>query len=130
VNTPTSDAFSVLVGLDPLGTVSGSNAPDTADIAAEASDTAARIAQIMVHPRHGGSADFLQAPVPRAARERPRLRLGALGLMASAAIAALTMLLWASPSAGEPTGRATSVALHVSHEPGPSTLLPATVPGA
>jgi hypothetical protein len=116
VNARTDAAFSALVGLDPLRRVPG---PDSATSWADpaSTDTGTQIAHIIATPRSG---PITALPATRRAlrwKEAPhrrRVRFGALGLAASAAIAVITTLLWASPSAGSPPDQAVNVPAQIS----------------
>lgn len=118
MNGRAAQIFSVLVDLDPL-------APAGADrvAAAEGVDegaTAERIARIVAQPRPEPTPIRSGSPAPSPlVRPHPRRRAGALGLLMSAAIAAVTMLLWASPSGGEPTNRSIDLPTQVSSAHGP-----------
>jgi hypothetical protein len=126
----TRTAFSALASLDPLRslrTERGSRQPDAAAATVEL-----QIARILAVPR-GDEADHgavrpvpgpTARPTPRPTR-RARPRYGALGLLASAALAVIASLLWVSPSAGEPVGRAGVVHVGVIHhhgEPGTTAI--------
>jgi ferric-dicitrate binding protein FerR (iron transport regulator) len=118
VSARTEAAFTALMGLDPLRGMPG--AEQAASRAPQAdparTDTEARIARIIATPRPG----TMTEPAPRpphwtATAHRRRARYGAIGLVASAAIAAITTLLWASPSAGAPPDQALTVPAQVAH---------------
>ena len=83
----TESAFSALIGLDPLGGVSPGNPADPID-----TDIEARIARIVATPRHGTMTNppARRAPQWTGAAPRRRVRYGAIGLVASAAIAVIT----------------------------------------
>jgi hypothetical protein len=120
VKAHTEHIFSVLVDLDPLASAAADRvaAADGLDETA----TAERIARIVAQPRPEPTPTRSGSPTsapPIRTRPHPRLRAGALGLLMSAAIAAVTMLLWASPSGGEPTGRSIDVPAQVSSAHGP-----------
>jgi len=123
VSTRTEAAFSALVGLDPLG-----SAPGTEQVASRAdpigSDTEACIARIVATPGPRATTErpARRAPQWTAATRRRRTRYGAIGLVASAAIAVITTLLWASPSAGAPPDQAITVPAQVgqTHSPQPT----------
>jgi hypothetical protein len=117
VSKHTEAAFSALVGLDPLaGARARPSRPgppasrrDPADMSTDAS-----IARIIATPRPGATArhagrtrGWAVAPQGR------RSRYGALGLAASAAVAVVTTLLWASPSAGAPPDQAVHAVAHI-----------------
>jgi hypothetical protein len=113
VTARTEATFSVLVGLDPRGRVSG---PEQGTSPADpiGADTEACIARIIATPRPGA----VTAPPARRAPQwatvtHRRTRYGAVGLVASAAIAVITTLLWASPSAGAPPDQAVNVPAQV-----------------
>lgn len=109
----TEAAFSALVGLDPLGWAPRPGQPALRRDPADRS-TDAFLARIIATPRP-------RATAPPARRTRQwavapqgrRSRYGALGLAASAAIAVITTLLWASPSAGAPPDQAVNVTAHI-----------------
>jgi len=119
VNARTEAAFSVLMGLDPVrvGPVpAGDGQAQPACSAGEIdADTEACIARIIATSRRGAPA----APARPGSRwtgaaQLRRTRYGAIGLVASAAIAVITTLLWASPSAGAPPDQAITVPTPVS----------------
>jgi len=123
VSTRTEAAFSALVGLDPLGSVPGAEqAASRADPIGN--DTEACIARIVATPRPGATTErpARRAPLWTGATHRRRTRYGAIGLVASAAIAVITTLLWASPSAGAPPDQAITVPAQVgqAHSPQPT----------
>ena len=117
----TESAFSALIGLDPLGGVSPGNPADPID-----TDIEARIARIVATPRLPGAMTeppaARRAPQPTRTVHRRRARYGAIGLVASAAVAVITTLLWASPSAGAPPDQAITVPAQVgqAHSPQPT----------
>ncbi len=123
MNAHTERIFAVLVELDPLVPVAGTELVATADglVAADGPDettTAARIARIVAQPRSEPIPTRSETPRPSpAACKHPRARVGALGLLMSAAIAAVTMLLWASPSGGEPASRSIDLPARVASAP-------------
>ena len=115
MNGRTEAAFSVLVGLDPLrGVAAREQATSPADPLD--ADTEARLD---AHHRHATPrSDGRRRPARRApkwtgAAQRRRTRYGAIGLVASAAVAVITTLLWASPSAGAPPDQAINVPTQV-----------------
>ena len=124
----TQAAFSALVELDPLGGGPGANqaASRTADLTDTDTDTdtEACIARIVATPRHGTMTNppARRAPQWTGAAPRRRVRYGAIGLVASAAIAVITTLLWASPSAGAPPDQAITVPTPIgqTHSPQPT----------
>jgi hypothetical protein len=109
VSVRTEAAFSVLVGLDPLRGEPAreqvtwrSDPVDPADGNAEAC-----LARIIATPRLSAAAAPARPGSQWAGAGPPRrAHYGAVGLVASAAIAAITTLLWASPSAGSPPDQA------------------------
>jgi hypothetical protein len=107
--------FSVLVALDPVTRTA--RTARTADAAAAdgalASMTADGIARIIAQPRPTPDVIGCGTGVAAGSRLRPPRRVGALGVLASAAIAAVAMLLWAPPSAGQPPHRSINVATNV-----------------
>jgi hypothetical protein len=112
VSGHTEAAFSVLVELDPLRSVRfREQVPSRADLID--ADAEVCLTRIIATPRPGAMA-AAAAPAgrepqwTRAARRR-RTRYGAIGLAASAAVAVITTLLWASPSAGAPPDQAINV---------------------
>ena len=115
----TEAAFSALMGLDPLRGVPG--AEHAASPARHAdptgTDTEACIARIIATPRTGALTEPPAQRVPprTATAHRRRARHGGIGLVASAAIAAITTLLWASPSAGAPPDQALTAPAQVAH---------------
>ena len=124
----TQAAFSALVELDPLGSGSGAMqaASRTADYTDTDTDTEACIARIVATPRLPGAMTeppaARRAPQPTRTVHRRRARYGAIGLVASAAVAVITTLLWASPSAGAPPDQAITVPAQVgqAHSPQPT----------
>lgn len=126
----TQAAFSALVELDPLGGGPGANqaASRTADLTDTDTDTdtEACIARIVATPRLPGAMTeppaARRAPQPTRTVHRRRARYGAIGLVASAAVAVITTLLWASPSAGAPPDQAITVPAQVgqAHSPQPT----------
>jgi hypothetical protein len=119
VSTRTEAAFSALVGLDPLRGVTGAEQATSRAYRADptGTDTEACIARIMATSRTGAPTEPPDRRVPQwtATAHRRRARYGAIGLVASAAIAAITTLLWASPSAGAPPDQALTVPAQVAH---------------
>ena len=119
----TDAAFSALMGLDPLRGVPGAGqaASRTADLTDTDTDTdtEACIARIVATPRLPGAMTeppaARRAPQPTRTVHRRRARYGAIGLITSAAVAAITTLLWASPSAGAPPDQALTVPAQVGH---------------
>jgi hypothetical protein len=117
VSRHTEAAFSALVGLDPLaGARARPPRPGQPALRGDPADTStdAYIARIIATPRPGATArpagrtrEWAVAPQGR------RSRYGALGLAASAAVAVVTTLLWASPSAGAPPDQAVHAAAHI-----------------
>jgi ferric-dicitrate binding protein FerR (iron transport regulator) len=126
VSARTSAAFSILVGLDPLRRGPHPQpAGSRADTTYAGPDTDACIARITATPRSGAMAAAAAArlaPPRTTTPPRRRLRYGAIGLVASAAAAALTTVLWASPSAGSPPDQSANVPAQV----GPTHSLPRT----
>jgi hypothetical protein len=126
VNAETERIFSVLVGLDPLGpTAEADRGAATVGVGVGVGvgglNEADRIAHIISRPRYEPTpARSTTRTLSPGARNRPHLRAGAVGLVASAAIAALAMLVWASPSAGESTDR--SIDLPTQESPGHGPL--------
>lgn len=110
----TEAAFSALAGLDPLRGVAGPGRPPSSAEPADAR-TEACIARIIATPRPGTmTAEPTQrAPQWTRTSHGRRSRYGAIGLVASAAIAVLASLLWASPSAGAPPDQAITAPAHV-----------------
>jgi hypothetical protein len=121
VNAETERIFSVLVGLDPLGpTAEADRGAATLGVGVGGLNEADRIAHIISRPRYEPTpARSTTRTLSPGARNRPHLRAGAVGLVASAAIAALAMLVWASPSAGESTDRSIDLPTQVSPGHGP-----------
>ncbi len=120
MNGRTEAAFSVLVGLDPLrGVAAREQATSPADPLD--ADTEARLTRIIATPRPGAmaAAPARRAPKWKGVAQPRRTRYGAIGLVASAALAVITTLLWASPSAGAPPDQAINVPTQVSqvHSP-------------
>jgi hypothetical protein len=114
VSARTEAAFSALAGLDPLRGVTGRGRPPSLDEPADAR-TEACIARIIATSRPGA---ITAGPTPRApqwslASHGRRSRYGAIGLVASAAIAVIASLLWASPSAGAPPDQAITLPAQV-----------------
>jgi hypothetical protein len=115
VSARTEAAFSALAGLDPLRGVAGRGRPPVLAEPTDAS-TEACIARIIATPRAGTKtvgatqrvAQWTGVPHGR------RSRYGAIGLVASAAIAVMASLLWASPSAGAPPDQAITLPAQVS----------------
>lgn len=126
----TEAAFAALVGLNPLG---GGPGPEQSAWRADQADPAdpvddihtdaeACIARIIATPRPGAMAKPSARRAPqwaRAAQQR-RTRYGAVGLVSSAAIALVTTLLWASPSAGAPPDQAVNVPAQAAPAPAPA----------
>jgi len=126
VSARTEAAFAALIGLDPLGGVPGAEQVASRAHPADAigTDTEACIARIIATPRPGEMTGppARHAPLWTKTAPRRRARYGAIGLVASAAIAAITTLLWASPSAGAPPDQAITVPAQVgqAHSPQPT----------
>jgi hypothetical protein len=126
VSAHTEAAFSALVRLDPLGGVPGAERAASRAHPADpmGNDTEACIALIIATPRSGAVTEpsARSAPPWTGMAHRRRARYGAIGLVASAAIAVITTLLWASPSAGAPPDQAITVAAHAAqtHSPQPT----------
>jgi hypothetical protein len=102
-------AFSVLAGLDPLrGGPAREQMAVRAEEIEEIDDAAqACLARIIATPRPGvAAAPARRVPLRSGAAEGRRTRYGAIGLLASAAVAVITTMLWASPSAGSPPDQA------------------------
>ena len=120
MNGRTEAAFSVLVGLDPLRGVAAREQATTPADSLDA-DTEARLTRIIATPRPGAMAAAAprRAPKWNGATQQGRTRYGAIGLVASAAVAVVTTLLWASPSAGAPPDQAINVPAQISqvHSP-------------
>jgi hypothetical protein len=117
VSARTEAAFSALVGLDPLG---GAPGPEQAALRSDRADpigrdTEACIARIMATPRSGATTERpdRRAPQWTTSAQRRRTRYGAIGYAAAAAIAVITTVLWASPSAGAPPDQALNVPAQV-----------------
>lgn len=110
----TEAAFSALAGLDPLRGVGGAGCPDSLTEPADTS-TEACIARIIATPRPGAVTAGATQRAPQWARASHgrRSRYGAIGLVASAAIAVMASLLWASPSAGAPPDQAITLPAQV-----------------
>jgi hypothetical protein len=113
VTARTEAAFSALAGLDPLRGVAGQGRPSL-DEPGDAR-TEACIARIVATSRPGA---MTPGPTPRAPQwsgvsHGRRSRYGAIGLVASAAIAVMASLLWASPSAGAPPDQAITLPAQV-----------------
>jgi hypothetical protein len=123
VNGRTEAAFSVLVGLDPLRGVAAREQP-TSPADPLDPEAVARLTRIIATPCPGATAAPPVRWVPKWKWEarRRRTRYGAIGLVASAALAVITTLLWASPSAGAPPDQAIVVPAQVSqvHSPAPT----------
>jgi hypothetical protein len=125
VSARTEAAFSALIGLDPLRGMPGAepavSPASVADPTGTGTDTEVRIARIIATPRPTPTPSASTEPPARRAPQwtttahRRRARYGAIGLVASAAVAAITTLLWASPSAGAPPDQALTVPAHVAH---------------
>lgn len=113
----TDAAFSALVGLDPLGGPRARPArPEQPALRRDPAEgsTDACIARIVATPRPGATARHTGRTRQWAVSPHGRRsRYGALGLAASAAIAVITTLLWASPSAGAPPDQAVNVTAHI-----------------
>jgi hypothetical protein len=111
VSGHTEAAFSVLVELDPLrGVPARKQVPSRADLID--ADAEVCLTRIIATPRPGAMAAAAaagRAPQWTRAARRRRTRYGAIGLAASAAVAVITTLLWASPSAGAPPDQAINV---------------------
>jgi ferric-dicitrate binding protein FerR (iron transport regulator) len=126
VSAHTEAAFTALIGLDPLGGVPGAEQAASRVHPADpiGADTEACIARIIATPRPGALTEppARRAPQWTKTAQRRRARYGAIGLVASAAIAVITTLLWASPSAGAPPDQAITVPAHVgqAHSPQPT----------
>jgi hypothetical protein len=133
VSARTEAAFAALVGLDPLG---GGRGAEQAAWRAEPADhidtdAEACIARIIATPRPGAVAEPAARRAPPWARAAPRrrTRYGAIGLVASAAIAVVTTMLWASPSAGAPPDRAVNVPAQAAPaQAAPAQAAPAQAP--
>jgi hypothetical protein len=127
VSARTEAAFSALIGLDPLRGMPGAEpAVSPASVADPTgtdtdTDTEVCVARIIATPRPRPRPNASTEPPARRAPQwtgrahRRRARYGAIGLVASAAVAAITTLLWASPSAGAPPDQALTVPAHVAH---------------
>ena len=117
----TDAAFSALMGLDPLRGVPGAGQAASrahlADPTYTDTDTEASIARITATPRPRALTEppARRAPQWTGTAHRRRARYGAIGLITSAAVAAITTLLWASPSAGAPPDQALTVPAQVGH---------------
>jgi ferric-dicitrate binding protein FerR (iron transport regulator) len=125
VRTRTEAAFSALVELDPLrGAPESRRAASGVDpTGAEGAGAETCIARITATPRtRTTTAAPAAPPAPqwRGAPYRRKARYGAIGLVASAAIAVVTTLLWASPSAGSPPDQAINVTAQVVQMHSPS----------
>jgi hypothetical protein len=105
MNRGRTTTFTALTTLDPLRWVPAEDAGGPAGGGPD--EVELHIACILAVPRDHGSVRTLSRPKVRASR-LPRIHYGALGLVASAALAVIATLLWISPSAGEPIGRAGS----------------------
>jgi hypothetical protein len=113
VSPRTDAAFAALVDLDP---VRGALGPS-----AESESEAACLARIIATSRSGPEVTArVKASTPPARRApqwstpaRGRSRYGAIGLVASAAIAVIATVLWASPSAGSPPDQAATIPVQV-----------------
>jgi hypothetical protein len=122
VRARTEAAFSALVGLDPLLNARWGPSEDAMSSAGTTdAGTEACLARIIATPRSGAAAATFPPRAPRwsAPPPRGRHRYGAIGLAASAAIAVITAVLWASPSAGSPPDQAASVSVQIgqTHSP-------------
>jgi hypothetical protein len=115
-------AFSTLTSLDPVLSACadrgerGDRLPDPPDVSVET-----QIARIVATPRHEATGHRRVGPRWRptaAPSRRLRPRYGAIGLVASAALAVIAGLLWVSPSAGEPIGQASGARIEVVHPVG------------
>ena len=120
----TEAAFSVLKGLDPVQgepVPAGDRRARPASPASEI-DADACVARIIATPRRDAPAAAWSAPRWTGAAQQRRTRYGAIGLVASAAIAVITTLLWASPSAGAPPDQAINAPSPVGqvHSPPPT----------
>jgi hypothetical protein len=102
---PTRTAISALTRLDPLRSADpGYGAPihDPAEAIIEL-----QIARILAMPRGDARIERRTFGLRmQTAAHRNRPRYGAVGLVASAAIAVIATVLWVSPSAGAPTTQA------------------------
>lgn len=122
----TEAAFSALIGLDPLEGLSGAEQAASSAHPADpvGPDAEACIARIIATPRPGAMTEppARRAPQWTETAHRRRARYGAIGLVASAAIAVITTLLWASPSAGAPPDQSITVPAQVgqTHSPQPT----------
>jgi hypothetical protein len=116
VSARTEAAFSSLIRLDPVGGGPGGERAASRAHPADpmGNDTEARIARIIATPRSGAVTEqpARRAPHWTGTARRRRARYEAIGLVASAAIAVITTLLWASPSAGAPPDQAITVPAH------------------
>jgi hypothetical protein len=104
--------FTALTTLDPLRRVPAGDAGGPADGGPD--EVELHIARILAVPRDHGSVRALSQPDVKASR-LPRFRYGAVGLVASAALAVIATLLWISPSAGEPIGQAGATQAVIHH---------------
>jgi ferric-dicitrate binding protein FerR (iron transport regulator) len=128
VSARTEAAFSALIRLDPAGGVPGAEQAASRAHPADpmGNDTEACIARIITTPRSGAMTEPPARRAPQwtgtATAHRRRARYGAIGLVASAAVAVITTLLWASPSAGAPRDQAITVPAHAvqTHSPQPT----------
>jgi hypothetical protein len=117
VSARTEAAFAALIGLDPFGgepwAEQAASSAHPADPIGPDTDT--YIARIIATPRPGAMVEQPARRTPQwtGTPPRRRARYGAIGLVASGAIAAITTLLWASPSAGAPPDQAITVPAQV-----------------
>jgi hypothetical protein len=101
--------FSALIRLEPLAGPAAQGGRASSENAAEL-DPELAIARIMSVPRRRliDTHQLASATGERGAPDHRPSRLGAAGLLASAAVALVSALLWASPSAGAPPSQATA----------------------
>jgi hypothetical protein len=106
-------AMSALTGLDPLRSAGPEHRTQDHGPAEAVIDR--QIARILAVPRDNALVERTKSKPSLTASHRNRLRYGALGLVASAALAVIATLLWVSPSAGAPTAQANAVFAGMTH---------------
>ena len=114
MSSRTEAAFAALVGLDPLRSALVPGVESESE--SESEETC--IARIIATPRSGATVTTSVttlapptrwAPQRTASPRRRRSRYGAIGIVASAAMAVIATVLWASPSAGSPPDQAATM---------------------